>query len=90
MIEVDMEENNFSVIGLKICEVRGVEGLFTKVDNEIGLFIWWYLLHVFIVCHDPHLKNISRTKFVAKYVSRYCLANITKDLMNLLCNTRKF
>ena len=95
MIEIDMKENNLSVIRTEVSEIFWAEWVSTKIDNEICLLIWWYILHMLIMRHDSHLKNISRTKFMAKNMPRNCLSDIIEDMLYILwcawkfwCNTR--
>lgn len=90
MIEMNMEEKYFSIGGLEIFEIVLIKRVSTKIDNEVGLFVWWYLSHMFIVCHNPHLKDISRAKLVTKYMPRNCFSDIVEDILNLLWGTRKF
>ena len=84
MIEMNMEEKYFSIGGLEIFEIVLIKRVSTKIDNEVGLFVWWYLSHMFTVRHNPHLKDISRTKLMTKYMPRNCFPYIMEDILNLL------
>ncbi len=90
MIEMNMKENNLSIIRTEIVEICWAERISTKIDNEIRLFARRHYSHVFIVCHDPHLKDISRTKLMTKNMSRDCFSDIMQDMLYLLWCTWKF
>lgn len=82
MIKINVKENNFSVIGTEVGEIFWTERVSTKIDNEIGLFAWWHLSHVLIMRHNPHLKDISRTKFMTENMTRNCFTDIIENTLN--------
>lgn len=90
VIEIDMEENYFSVIGTKIAEIVIIQLVFTEIDNQIGLFTWRYLSHMLIMRHNSHLKHISRTKFMTENMPRHCIADIVENTLNFFCTAAIF
>ena len=82
VIERKVEKNSASVISLERLEVWRIKRIFSEMNNKVCLLTEWSL-HVFTLCHDSHLKQVSWLKWMTQYMSRDCISDAREDILYL-------